>query len=61
MSASITLARFITLITNCLCKNFGFFFQEFIQSLLDTTTDEFFQLTLDNFLVELYNLIRHGL
>ena len=61
VTASITLARFIALITSRLWKSLGFFFQEFVQSLLDTTTDQFFQPPLDNFLVELYNLIGRGL
>ena len=61
MAAAVTLAGFTALITRCLGQFLGLRLQEFVERFFHTPADQFFDLALDYFLVQLYNLLGHGL
>ena len=59
--APIALTLFIPLISSCLRQLFRFSLQKTIQRFFDASSHKFFQLPLDYFLVQLYNLFGHSL
>ena len=61
VAASITLTGLAALIPGSLGQLLGFGFQQLVQGFLHAATDQFLDLPLDYFLVELYNVVGHGL
>ena len=61
VTAAVALTGLAALVACCLGEFFCFSFQQFVECLLHATADQFFDLTLDYFLVELYNVFGHGL
>src|SRR5699024_6284682 len=61
VAASITLTGLAALIPGSLGQLLGFGFQKFVKGFLHAATDQFLDLPLDYFLVELYNVVGHGL
>ena len=59
--ASVALAGLIALVASSLGQFLCFLLQKLVQRLFYAPSDQFFDLPLDNFLVELYNLLRHSL
>ena len=58
MTATVSLARFVALVSYCLRQFLRF--QERIQRLSDAATEEFSNLAFSYFLVQCYNFLRHG-
>lgn len=61
VAASVVLTGFIALIAGDLRQFLRFLLQQLVQCFLHAASDQFLKLPLDNFLVELYNLLRHSL
>ena len=61
VAAAVALASLISLIPGCLREFLCLLLQQLIQRFFHTAADQFLDLTLDNFLVQLYNSLRHGL
>ena len=61
VTAAVALASFVALVAGSLGQLLRFLLQQFIQRFFYAATDQFFELTLDYFLVQLYNLLGHGL
>lgn len=56
-----TLQRAVALVACCLCQFLGILFQQPVRSFFDAAAHQLFQLPLANFLIELYNFLRHNL
>ena len=61
MAAAIALSLLIALVPSRLGQLLRLGLQQFVERFLYTAPYQFFDLTLDYFLVKLYNLFRHGL
>ena len=61
VTAAVALTRLAALVAGCLGEFFCLGFQQFVQRLLHATADQLLDLPLDYFLVELYNVVGHGL
>ena len=61
MAAAITLPLIIALVPGRLGQFLRLGLQQFVECFLYTAPNQFFDLTLDYFLVQLYNLFGHGL
>ena len=62
MTAAVALASLTALVAGCLGEFFRFGFQQqLVERLLYAAADQLLDLPLDYFLVELYNVVGHGL
>ena len=61
MTAAVALAGLTALVASCLGEFFCIGFQQLVECLLHTAADQLLDLPLDYFLVELYNVVGHGL
>ena len=61
VAAAVALAGLVALVAGCLGQLLCLLLQQFIQRFFHAAADQFFDLPLDNFLVELYNVAGHGL
>ena len=61
MTAAVALAGLAALVAGCLGEFSRFGFQQLVERLLHTAADQLLDLPLDYFLVELYNVVGHGL
>ena len=60
-TAAVALAGLAALVAGCLGEFFRFGFQQLVERLLYAAADQLLDLPLDYFLVELYNVVGHGL
>lgn len=61
VTAAVALTGLAALVAGCLGEFFCFGFQKLVECLLHAAADQFLDLPLDYFLVELYNVVGHGL
>ena len=61
MTAAVALTGLIAFVAGCLGEFFRFGFQQLVGRLLYAAADQLLDLPLDYFLVELYNVVGHGL
>ena len=61
MAAAVPLALLITLVPGSLGQLLCLGLQQFVESFLNAASYQLLDLTLDYFLVKLYNLLKHGL
>ena len=61
MTAAVALTGLAALVASGLRQGLCLLFQQLIQRFLDAAADQFLDLTLDNFFVQLYNFLGHGL
>jgi fluoride ion exporter CrcB/FEX len=61
VAAAVALAGFAARVAGGLRQLLRFLFQQLVQRFLDAATDKFFDLPLDYFFVQLYNLLGHSL
>ena len=61
MAAAVALTGLAALVAGGLRQRLSLFFQQLVQSLLHAAADQFLDLSLDNFLIQLYNFLGHSL
>ena len=61
VAAAVALTGLAALVSGRLGQLLGFGLQQLVEGLLHAAADQFFYLALDYFLVELYNVVGHGL
>ena len=61
MTAAVALTDLTALVAGCLGQFLSLRFQKLIEGFLHAAADQLFDLPLDYFLVELYNVVGHGL
>jgi hypothetical protein len=61
VAAAVALTSLAALVASGLGQGLCLLFQQFIQRFLHAAADQFFELSLDNFLIQLYNFLRHSL
>ena len=61
VAAAVALTGLAALIAGRLRQGLCLLFQQLVQGFLHTASDQFFELPLDNFLVQLYNFLGHSL
>src|SRR5699024_11637177 len=61
VAAPVALALFVALVPGCLGQFLRLRLQQFVECFLYTAPNQIFDLPLDYFLVQLYNLFGHGL
>ena len=61
VAAAVALASLVALVAGSLGQLLRFLLQQFIQRFFHAASDQFLKLTLDYFLVQLYNLLGYGL
>ena len=61
MTAAVALTGLVALIPGYLGQLLGFRLQQLVECFFHTPADQFFDLDLDYFLVQLYNLLGHSL
>ena len=61
MAAAVALTGLAALVAGSLCQGLRLFSQQFVQGFLHAAADQFLDLPLDNFLIQLYNFLGHSL
>ena len=61
MSAAVALTGLAALVAGGLRQRLRLLLQQFVQGFLHVAADQFLELTLDNFLIKLYNFLGHSL
>ena len=61
VTAAVALPGLAALVAGSLSQFLSLLLQQFVQRLFHAAADQFLDLALDYFLVQLYNLLRHGL
>ena len=61
MTAAVSLTLLVALISGSLGEFLRLGLQQLVERFLHTSSNQFLDFPLDNFLVKLYNLFRHGL